>query len=77
MLRTTTIALAAALVLGAASAAQAGGSKNDADSSGGYRVGPVGQSIYLGVNPADHRAVARGAYASTIRHGHIAPRTAR
>ena len=36
--------VAAVLVLGLASAAQAGG-RDDADSSGGYAVGPVGQSF--------------------------------
>ena len=44
MMSKTRMAAAAALVLGLASAAQAG-SKDDADSSGGYAVGPVGQSF--------------------------------
>lgn len=42
MLTKTKIALAAALVLGMASAAQAG-SKDDPNSSGGFHVGPMGQ----------------------------------
>jgi hypothetical protein len=54
MLNKTKMVLAAALVLGLASAAQAGG-RDDADSSGGYRIGPNGQS-FDGVNPALHRA---------------------
>jgi hypothetical protein len=44
MLRKTKLAVAAALVLGLASAAQAGG-KDDADYSGGYDTGPMGQSF--------------------------------
>jgi hypothetical protein len=50
------IALAAALVLGAASVAYAGG-KDDADYSGGFRVGPLGQTFDSGVNPAFHRSL--------------------
>lgn len=42
MLTKTKIAIAAALVLGVASAAQAG-SKDDAESSGGFHIGPMGQ----------------------------------
>jgi hypothetical protein len=53
MLSRTKIALAAGLVLSVASAAQAGG-RDDADSSGGYRVGPTGQSFESGVNPVYH-----------------------
>ena len=44
MMSKTRMAVAAALVLGLASAAQAG-SRDDADSSGGYAVGPMGQSF--------------------------------
>jgi opacity protein-like surface antigen len=44
MFTKTKMAVAAALVLGLASAAQAGG-RDDADSSGGYGVGPTGQSF--------------------------------
>jgi hypothetical protein len=40
----TKLALAALLILGVASAAQAG-SKDDADATGGYAVGPLGQSF--------------------------------
>jgi hypothetical protein len=53
MLSKTKIALVAALVLGIASAAQAGG-RDEADSSGGYRVGPSGQGFDGGVNPVYH-----------------------
>jgi hypothetical protein len=66
MLTKTNIVLAAALILGVASAAQAGG-RDDADQSGGYRLGPLGQSAASGVNPVDHRSLARGAFASTAR----------
>jgi hypothetical protein len=48
------MAVAAVLVLCVSSAAHAGGSKNDADSSGGYPVGPMGQIFGSGVNPAFH-----------------------
>jgi hypothetical protein len=48
------MAVAAALVLCVSSAARAGGSKNDADPSGGYPVGPMGQIFESGVNPALH-----------------------
>jgi len=66
------IALVAALVLGAASGAYAGG-KDDPDSSGGYRVGPLGQSFDSGVNPTYHRSLHgaaqyRGAYARAPQH---------
>jgi len=61
MMTKTKIALAAALLFGIASAAQAAG-RDDADHSGGFRVGPVGQS-YEGANPVDHPSLARGAYA--------------
>jgi hypothetical protein len=56
------IALVAALVLGAASGAYAGG-KDDPDSPGGFRVGPLGQSMESGVNPVYHRSL-RGAAAA-------------
>jgi hypothetical protein len=53
------IALVAALVLGAASVAYAA-ERDDADTSGGFRVGPLGQSMDSGVNPVFHRSL-RGA----------------
>jgi len=62
MMTKTKIALAAALLLGVASAAQAA-DRDDADHAGGFRVGPLGQS-FEGVNPVDHPSLARGAYAS-------------
>ena len=52
MSHTMKLALAAALVLGVASVAQAGGT-DDADPVGGYRVGPLGQS-FQGANPVFH-----------------------
>jgi hypothetical protein len=51
MVLATAVALTG--VLSVSSAAYAGGSRNDADSSGGYPVGPMGQ-IFEGVNPVDH-----------------------
>jgi hypothetical protein len=73
MLTRTKVALAAALLLGVASAAQAAG-RDDADHAGGFRVGPLGQSSTAGVNPADHRSLARGAYGSvrTAEPGYMA-----
>ena len=44
MLTKTKIALAAALLLGAASAAQAG-AKDDAGTQGGFHIGPMGQFL--------------------------------
>jgi hypothetical protein len=57
----TTLALATALLLGVASAAYAGG-RDDADHSGGFRVGPLGNTADSGVNPVDHPSL-RGSYA--------------
>jgi len=56
MLSKTKMVVAAALVLGVATVAQAG-SKDDADSSGGYQVGPTGQSFGSGINQALHRSL--------------------
>jgi hypothetical protein len=56
MLNMTKLALAAALVLGAASAVQA--NDNDRNDRGGYRVGPLGQS-FEGANPAFHPSMRR------------------
>jgi hypothetical protein len=55
----TTIALATALLLGVASAAYAGG-RDDPDHSGGFRVGPIGNSADSGVNPVDHPSLRSG-----------------
>jgi hypothetical protein len=49
MLTKIKFAVAALLVLGIASVAQAG-SRDDPDPSGGYGVGPLGQSLGHGVN---------------------------
>jgi hypothetical protein len=54
MLRKTKMAVAVVLVLGVSSAALAGGSRNDADASGGFAVGPMGQVFQSGVNPVFH-----------------------
>jgi hypothetical protein len=54
MLNRTRMAVAAVLALRVASAAHAGGSRNDADPSGGYPVGPMGQIFGSGVNPVFH-----------------------
>jgi hypothetical protein len=57
MLNMTKLALAAALALGAVSAAQA--NDNDRNDRGGYRVGPLGQS-FQGANPAYHPSMRYG-----------------
>ena len=57
MLTKTTLALAAVLALGTASAVQA--NDNDRNDKGGYRVGPLGQS-FSGANPAYHRSMRQG-----------------
>jgi hypothetical protein len=59
----TKLALAALLVLGIASAAQAG-SKDDADSTGGYKVGPMGQILRNDANPDN---------TGTASFGYVAP----
>jgi opacity protein-like surface antigen len=57
MFTKTKLALAAALVLGAASAVQA--NDNDRNDRGGYRVGPMGQH-FGGANPAYHPSMRYG-----------------
>jgi hypothetical protein len=76
MITKTKLALASLLMLAIASAAQAG-SKDDADHSGGFRTGPLGQSFNSGVNPVDHPSMARDAYASAVRNARPAPAPAR
>jgi len=66
-----TIALATALLLGVASAACAG-SRDDADSSGGYRVGPLGNPAASGVNPVDHPSL-RGPYGYGYGYDYVPP----
>jgi hypothetical protein len=56
MLTKSKLAIAAVLILGAASAAQA---NEPRDEFGGYRVGPLGQS-FQGANPAYHPSLRRG-----------------
>jgi hypothetical protein len=64
MLTKTSIAiLAAAAIFGAASAAQAG-SKDDADHSGGARIGPMGQALGA---PSAWRGRPSSAYAYVPR----------
>ena len=50
MFSKTKMILAAALMVGVVSAAQAGG-RDDADPNGGYRIGPTGQSFDGGATP--------------------------
>ena len=71
MITKTRLTIAALLMIGIASSAQAG-SRDDADRSGGYRTGPLGQSFNSGVNPVDHPSMARSAYASSARTGNRA-----
>jgi hypothetical protein len=52
----TKLALAAALIFGVASAAQAASENNGGNETGGYRVGPMGQH-FSGANPAYHRSM--------------------
>src|SRR5260370_42685902 len=56
MLTKTKIALAAALVLGTASAALAEKDNANDEFKGGYRIGPLGQH-FSGVNPVYHRSL--------------------
>jgi hypothetical protein len=60
MLTKTKLAFAAALLLGAASAAQAA-NDNQSDSTRGYPYGPEGQRVGgRAVNPADHLSTRPG-----------------
>jgi hypothetical protein len=61
MFTKTKLALAAALILGAASAAQAANENNGGNETGGYRLGPMGQH-FSGVNPVYHRSLRHGRY---------------
>ncbi len=60
MFTKTKLALAAALILGAASAVQAANENDGGNETGGYRTGPMGQH-FGGVNPVYHRSL-RHAY---------------
>ncbi len=51
--KTTKIALAAALIFGAASAVQAANENDGGNETGGYHLGPMGQH-FGGANPAYH-----------------------
>jgi hypothetical protein len=74
VLNRTKMAVAAVLVVCVSSAACAGGSRNDADSSGGYPVGPTGQ-IFGGVNPALHPAIfGRSEVYDSVNFSHARPR---
>jgi hypothetical protein len=60
MFTKTKLALAAALIFGAASAVQAASENDGGNETGGYRLGPMGQH-FGGVNPVYHRSL-RHAY---------------
>jgi hypothetical protein len=64
MLSMTKLALAATLVLGAASGVQAANENDGGNETGGFRVGPLGQK-FQGANPAYHRSMRyeHGVYA--------------
>jgi hypothetical protein len=72
MFSKTKMALAAALVLGLASAAQAG-DKDDADVGGGYRVGPLGQSFDSGVNPVYHPSLSGKSASGRSANAYVDP----
>jgi hypothetical protein len=61
MFTRTKLALAAALMFGVASAAQAANENDGGNETGGYRLGPMGQH-FGGANPVYHRS---------MRHGYI------
>jgi Spy/CpxP family protein refolding chaperone len=66
MLTKSKLAIAAALVLGAASAAQAA-SENPSDPTRGFVYGPLGQRMGgHAVNPVDHLSTRRGARAYAL-----------
>jgi hypothetical protein len=63
MLTKTKIALAAAVILGSATAVLA--NDNDRNDVGGFHVGPLGQEMGGGaVNPTYHRSLRSGASAA-------------
>lgn len=71
MLTKTKLALAAALILGAASAVQA--SDNDGgNETGGYHLGPMGQH-FGGANPVYHRSLRNGGGAFAFVPGYRVP----
>jgi hypothetical protein len=59
MFTKTKLALAAALIFGAASAVQAASENDGGNETGGYRLGPMGQQ-FGGVNPVYHRSLREG-----------------
>ena len=59
MFTKTKLALAAALIFGAASAVQAASENDGGNETGGYRLGPMGQH-FGGVNPVYHRSLRNG-----------------
>jgi hypothetical protein len=61
MLRKTALALAAALVFGAVTAAQANENADNWNEVGGYRIGPLGQRLG-GTGFLPHWRGYRGAY---------------
>jgi Spy/CpxP family protein refolding chaperone len=56
MFAKTKLALAAMLMLGAASAVQAASDNDGGNATGGYRVGPMGQHL-SGANPVYHHSL--------------------
>jgi len=72
MLTRTTLAIAAVVVFGAASAVQAGSKDDDGGPGGGYRIGPLGQPMggpfaWRGVPPNVYGYVPR-AYRDNARY---------
>ena len=64
MLSKSKLAIAAALILGAAGAAQAG-AENQSDTTRGFAYGPMGQRMGgSAVNPVDHLSTRGRAYRS-------------
>jgi hypothetical protein len=75
MSHTMKVALAAAMVLGVASVAQASSKDDDVPSTGGYRVGPLGQS-FGGANSVYHPSM-RGHGAEAYGYQHSNEKNAR
>ena len=71
MLRKTALALAAALVFGAVTAAQANENADNWNEVGGYRIGPLGQRLGgTGFWPRGHRGAYFG-FAYAPRHHRV------
>ncbi len=72
MFTKTKIAVAAALIFGAASAVQAANENDGGNETGGYRVGPMGQH-FGGANPVYHSRYRYGGGAFAFVPGYRAP----